>query len=670
MQANVLDPLWEKLGKLGSGNAVLLAIPGNHDLDRPDPKGDNAAADRLLEKDGFEQIKEKFWDPAIQSYRRVISDAFAAYSEWWKSAPHRVDNLHHGILPGDFSATIERGARRIGIVGLNTTFLQLACGDYKGRLVWDANQLHRVCHDNVDVWAKEHDVSLLLTHQGPDWLTPEARKHGESEIAPPGRFAVQLYGHQHELDIKYIRQGGNRQAVRFCQGCSVFGMDKFGDPPQTQRAHGYAAGRIDFDGNLSALRIWPRIATNKPGGWRFIPDHEHAVLEAHEGTAPEPLASRQQTVSVTPVKSNDVSPIPTLPTKGAMPVSMDAAEARGIYGRRSEIRELSELIEAAPLVAVFGLTGIGKSTLINEVRRTVPVASRRSVSFRASAQMSLTHLYQQIAVVVGDESEDPQLPESGEIGRGLFLSRARNARPAFIHVEQAQHLFDNRGFRDPAIGSFLKLLAEGVPQIRVVLECRENPPALMLSSKHAKVWELRGLGREAVERFFRRPFPERPDCGWELPQSEVELVQQRLSHDRGKRGQAHPLAMFLLATVAEGRQLTPVAVLQRHPDLLVSELEKKLFHDLYDSVLNADEQRVLRICALYRDQIPDGHADHINATVTTTDAFGHLVRRCLLMPDEQHEWYSLHALIAELTAARISPSDLDRFLTVVRRFLP
>ena len=155
MQANVLDPLWEKLGELGSGNAVLLAIPGNHDLDRPDPKGDNAAADRLLEKDGFEQIKEKFWDLSNQSYRRVISDAFASYGEWWKSAPHRVDNLYSGILPGDFSATIKRGARRIGIVGLNTTFLQLAGGDYKGRLVWDANQLHRVCHDNVDVWAKE-----------------------------------------------------------------------------------------------------------------------------------------------------------------------------------------------------------------------------------------------------------------------------------------------------------------------------------------------------------------------------------------------------------------------------------------------------------------------------------------------------------------------------------
>ena len=35
MQAKFLDPLWAKLDELGSGNASLLAIPGNHDLYRP-----------------------------------------------------------------------------------------------------------------------------------------------------------------------------------------------------------------------------------------------------------------------------------------------------------------------------------------------------------------------------------------------------------------------------------------------------------------------------------------------------------------------------------------------------------------------------------------------------------------------------------------------------------
>ena len=57
------------------------------------------------------------------------------------------------------------------------------CGNYEGRLVWDARQLHALCDDGVDRWTKQHDVCLLLTHQGPNWLTPQARKHGEADIA-------------------------------------------------------------------------------------------------------------------------------------------------------------------------------------------------------------------------------------------------------------------------------------------------------------------------------------------------------------------------------------------------------------------------------------------------------------------------------------------------------
>ncbi len=62
MQAEVLDPLWERLRELGSGDAVLLAVPGNHDLYRPNPNEDNAAIDALLKKDGFQDIAAKFWD--------------------------------------------------------------------------------------------------------------------------------------------------------------------------------------------------------------------------------------------------------------------------------------------------------------------------------------------------------------------------------------------------------------------------------------------------------------------------------------------------------------------------------------------------------------------------------------------------------------------------------
>ena len=274
MQAEVLEPLWERLAELGSGDAVLLAVPGNHDLYRPRPEiDDDPAAERLVEQGGFQKVEEKFWDQPAGSYRRVITNAFAAYSQWWDNAPRRPAAVKSGILPGDFSVSLQRSGRRIGIVGLNTTFLQLAGGDYKGRLVWDARQLAAVCEGGVDAWEKQHDVCLLLTHQGPDWLTEEARKHGETEIAPAGRFAAHLFGHQHETRIEYISRGGSGDETRLLQGCSVFGMEKFGEPPTIQRAHGYAAGRIEFGDDATILRLWPRIATKKIGPWRFVPDH-------------------------------------------------------------------------------------------------------------------------------------------------------------------------------------------------------------------------------------------------------------------------------------------------------------------------------------------------------------------------------------------------------------
>jgi len=366
MQAEFLEPLWKRLGELGSGGAVLLAVPGNHDLYRPNPHEDNAAIDALLEKDGFPRIQEKFWDRPAGPYRAVIRDSFAAYSQWWEKAPYRPGDVKAGILPGDFSVSLNR----VGIVGLNTTFLQLAGGDYKGRLVWDALQLHSVCESGVDNWSKQHDVCLLLTHQGPDWLTPEARKEGESEIAPAGRFAVHLFGHMHETEILYVRRGGSSKSTRLSQGCSVFGMEKFGEPPTTQRAHGYSAGRIELGDGDAALRLWPRIATNKTGPWRFVPDQERAELEGDEGTAPEPMVVRPRIVGTPSAKAAPTIPAPM----AAIPHSTLPAR-RPFFGRTKELETIAKYLlpeDRSWGVVLDGPGGMGKTALALEAAHRAP----------------------------------------------------------------------------------------------------------------------------------------------------------------------------------------------------------------------------------------------------------------------------------------------------------
>lgn len=370
MQREVLERLREQLTALGSGEAVLLAVPGNHDLYRPDPKEDNAAIDALLNKDGFSLISKKFWDNPAGAYRRVVNNAFAAYCEWWQGA--RPADLTTGLIPGDFACTLKCGERRIGIVGLNTAFLQLQGGDYQRKLVWDARQLQAVCDGAVDDWQKRHDLCLLLTHQGPDWLTDEARKHGASEIASAGRFALHLFGHNHEAAIQITSSGGNTDAIRQSCGCSVFGMESFGEPPKLARSHGYAAGRITFEQGQANLRFWPRIATNKPigNGWRFTSDSTHAVLQSDHGTAPilipyYPLNPSAGTSPPAPQPSPASPHLPhsTLPTR------------RPFFGRESELEAVARFLQPDFKgwgVVLDGPGGIGKTALALEAAHRAP----------------------------------------------------------------------------------------------------------------------------------------------------------------------------------------------------------------------------------------------------------------------------------------------------------
>lgn len=335
MQRDVLDRLWAELRELGSGGAVLLAVPGNHDLARP-PGKPAATLRQLIRDGGFEEISEEFWSDTSGEYARAVHGAFEHYTNWWTNTPDRARAMvNDGLLPGDFAATIETEGRSIGVVGLNTTFLQLTGDEYEGRLVWDTRQLHAVCHDVVD-WTARHDACLLLTHQGPTWLTPAARK-AYSEIYPAGRFAAHLFGHMHETNLSGVSQGGGIP-VRGWQGMSICGMEKFGNPPKLDRRHGYGAGRIDFSDEGVFIRYWPRSATCDANGWRLFADHTRGVLEQDEGTPPERLALR--TTVKSPRPTGDPAP-PRTPSA--------AASAALLAAYMKAARDLWDIIDLARL---------------------------------------------------------------------------------------------------------------------------------------------------------------------------------------------------------------------------------------------------------------------------------------------------------------------------------
>ncbi len=281
-----LGQLWDHFKALGS-NPSLLAVPGNHDLVRPDPRRPETLV--LARWATYPEVQVEFWRDPSSPYRKLIDQAFANYSTWLKSQPFCALDLSPGLLPGDFSTVIQREGLRLGIVGLNSSFLQLTGADYEGKLAVDVRQLHAVCGGDGPAWVKNTDFSLLMTHHPPTWLSAEAREHFFAEVVPPGRFAAQVFGHMHEHMATTLSVGGAAPR-RQIQGSSLFGLESFGDG-KLDRRHGYAAGRITVDDrNEASLRLWPRVARKHAAGhWRIVQDLDAFELSDDQGTRPESL---------------------------------------------------------------------------------------------------------------------------------------------------------------------------------------------------------------------------------------------------------------------------------------------------------------------------------------------------------------------------------------------
>ncbi len=290
----VLGSLFEHLGRLGS-RPCLVAIPGNHDLVRPQKVG---AAVRMLSPERFAEVADELFEQPDSEYRAVVRAVFEPFEAWRKACktiPKKGATA--GLLPGEAGLTLSANGLSVGIVGLNTAFLQLAAGDYTGRLHLDPRQLHAVCSGDPPAFCERHDACLLLTHHPPDWLDPRARQALDTEIAPAGRF-VHLFGHMHESRYESRGYGGGLLRHTW-QGNSLFSHEAWGDPPRLERRHGYALGRIEKSGETVTLRLVPRRASEGKSGWRFQRDESADLpLEDDDATAPVQLSrARAATLS-------------------------------------------------------------------------------------------------------------------------------------------------------------------------------------------------------------------------------------------------------------------------------------------------------------------------------------------------------------------------------------
>ncbi|MBS9761255.1 metallophosphoesterase [Pseudomonas asiatica] len=254
----IIKELWQIFNEHGF-SPKLFCVPGNHDLVRPGSIDPTCLA--LTRWWDLGELRADFWGTKGEIYRKTVGDYFSNYTNWLNELKKNGIPLLSGVsgtFPGDVSAVYEKDDFRVGFIGLNSTWLQVAAGDFKGKLHIDPRQLLEITDNNPSDWAKQNVLNFLVTHHPLDWLHSESLTLFNQDIDIGGRFDAHLYGHMHEpAAIQKTHLGALPK--RSMQSASLFGLETFGN--NIQRAHGYSFNSIKItDGHLASLEIWPRAS--------------------------------------------------------------------------------------------------------------------------------------------------------------------------------------------------------------------------------------------------------------------------------------------------------------------------------------------------------------------------------------------------------------------------
>ncbi len=287
------DRLWKEFRNAGY-DPPLLAVPGNHDLQRPPPHEAEAIALSNWWSMRTPLARQRwFWEKEGADLRAFLDRVFNTYMKWWEECPYvlKDERTHLGLLPGDFAQTIEKNGYRFGIVGLNSAFLQLSDAAFEEQLALDRRQLSYLIeqHEQFYRWSDAHDFSLLLTHHPTSWLHQEAQREFREGIYPPNYFDAHLFGHVHEGAHRTTSAGG-LPARRSIQAASLFGLEDYAvfkdDKRETnRRVHGYGFGVIKVNStSQQAYLLEKRRGALRAGDGSLRIALDNAALLHDEGT--------------------------------------------------------------------------------------------------------------------------------------------------------------------------------------------------------------------------------------------------------------------------------------------------------------------------------------------------------------------------------------------------
>ena len=463
----ILIELWEKFRSWGF-EPKLIVLPGNHDILRAPSLSPEL---RLLRRWWAEhEIHRDFFNSATSPYRRAIESLFNQYGSWRSRRTSNIEILNgtSGILPGDQSHVVTCGSQQIGIVGLNSTWLQIDDSDYFEKLHVDTKQLLQLTQGDPHTWCQRNAFNVILTHHPLDWLHENSQSYWRSQINPPSRFDLHLFGHMHQPTATTLSTAGSRLSSSI-QAASLFGL-KF-TKERTERIHGYSLVRLSLDKGRKELRVWPRKLRKINSGEEKLgpdlsfdlqPDNSYELL-LNETKLPSvsKLAGRPVEI-VTLREIVDDSPGVLRKVRYQLPFARAHANVRKIEQRR--LLEAMLEARAAWLVSEWGM---GDDDFLASVRQTsgdferpayrLDLAEyRHRDQFLAAVNEKLSCTFQQFCELISQS------------GDSLLL--LDNFPSATVSIDQGERFSIDRDIED-----LVRVIREYCPKTTVLIRSRRSP---------------------------------------------------------------------------------------------------------------------------------------------------------------------------------------------------
>lgn len=435
---------------------LWITVPGNHDLRWP-TRGD-ATAKGLKSYDEDPVLRRAAHGPSHT--QRFLRKHFSEYdrffrtlivSDWQRrTADLRLD-WTFGSLPGDFALRFSAADFRVGIVGINSAFLQLDDGVYEGLLCVDAEQLPA---DLLGLIG-DCDVALLLLHHPPSWLTKRSRRVFEQDIFPPGRFLACLFGHLHGHRVESI-QGSSAKSRLYVQGLSLFGLEHVGQQNE-QRATGYGFYTLTrLAEGLGQLNRRVRTAHFLDDGMLAMIDDPTTGPAGHMFQCQLPTKNRLPN-PVLP--SARLSPPPTVENpfwpRGRI------TDPKKFIGRRKLLQQLLAELSAGMSRTIVGPAQAGKSSVL-------------SVVCALLSEKHVTSVYLNLQLVNDDgDFFDALCHQLGlPACRGYRLERQLQGRKIVLCLDEVERLRNDR------------FPIEIREQLRGLADGADAPLTLLLATRH------------------------------------------------------------------------------------------------------------------------------------------------------------------------------------------